>query len=175
MTDHSNDSADENDGKYSTDQQMTFDSLLKTSLRERAEHEEMLSDSVDKQQSSESISGKKTARTSDEKEREESASNQRRALATSIGKAHVSDRPSLKLAGGETKAIGYHTTYELARTEINKRTYYYVVQTTDQSYEQHHAQLAIKDFGTTWSYDILKQIRRRSSMQSESNVNKTFD
>lgn len=154
MTNHSNDSADENDGKYSTDQQMTFDSLLKTSLRERAEHEQTLSDSGDNQQQSfESKSGKKTTPAADDQEREESASNQRTALATSIGEAHVSDRRS-KLAGGETKAIGHHTTYELARTTINNQTYYYVAQITDQSYERHHAQLAIKDFGTAWSYDI---------------------
>lgn len=155
MTNHSNDSADENDGKYSTDEQMTFDSVLKTSLRERAEHEQILSDAGDnQQQSSESKSDKKTTQTSDDPEREESASNQRTALATSIGKAHVSNRPSLKLAGGETKAIGHHTTYELARTDVNNITYYYVAQTTDQSYERHHAQLAIKDFGTTWSFDV---------------------
>lgn len=157
MTNHSNDSADENDGKYSTDQQMTFDSLLRTSLRERAEHEQILSDSVDNQQkSSDSKSRKKTTRTSDNQEQEESENNQRTALATSIGKAHASNSPSLKLASGETRAIGHHTTYELARTDIGSQTYYYVAQTTDKSYERHHAQLAIKDFGTTWSYDILE-------------------
>jgi hypothetical protein len=155
MTDDSYDSADENDGKYSTETEMTFEGLLKTSLRERAEHEQILSDAGDnQQQSSESKFGEKTTRTSNEQEREESASNQRTALATSIGKAHVSNRPSLTLADGETKAIGHHTTYELARTDLNNRTYYYVAQTTDQSYERHHAELAIKDFGTTWSYDV---------------------
>ncbi|MFC7238891.1 hypothetical protein ACFQS4_11755 [Saliphagus sp. GCM10025317] len=155
MTDDSYDSADENDGKYSTETEMTFEGLLKTSLRERAEHKQILSDAAENpQQSSESKFGEKTTRTSDEQEREESASNQRMALATSIGKAHVSNRPSLTLAGGETKAIGHHTTYELARTDVNNRTYYYVAQTTDQSYERHHAELAIKDFGTTWSYDV---------------------
>lgn len=155
MTNQSNDSADENDGKYSTDEQMTFDGLLKTSLRERAEDEQIQSDSIDTQQQSfESESSTKTTRTPDNPEREETATNHRAALAESIGKAHVSDRPSVKLAGGETKAIGHHTSYELARTNVNKETYYYVAQTTDQSYERHHAKLAIKDFGTTWSYDV---------------------
>jgi len=118
MTDHSNDSADENDGKYSTDQQMTFDSLLKN---ESSSEQSMkkCSDSVDKQQSSESISGKRPREPLTRRSEKNQLVISEGLWLHQLGK-HTYRIVHLKLAGGETKAIGYHTTYELARTEINK-------------------------------------------------------
>jgi hypothetical protein len=156
MTSHSNDSADENDGKYSSDQQMTFETLLKSSLRERSNHEQMSSQSVENQNHSfEAKSDENATKTSSKQQDEEPASNQRKAIAKSIGNAHASDQYS-KLAEGQTKAIGHHTTYKLARTSIDNETFYYVAQVTDQSYDRHHAQLIIKDFGTSWSFDVAE-------------------
>ena len=61
MTHHSDhDSADENDGKYSTDERMTFDSVLKSSLRERDENREILDGLVEKDLNAKQRIGKRT-------------------------------------------------------------------------------------------------------------------
>lgn len=153
------DAADENDGKYTTDEKMTFDEVLKSSLRERTVDRERLNDLVEKNRSktpteSETESRADQSQRDGDQQREDSASNARKAIATAIGKAHVSDQPRHRLASGETTKIGHDTTYELARTEINDVTYYYVVQNTDQCYATHQGKLAVKEFGTEWDYTV---------------------
>ena len=153
------DAADENEGKYTTDEKMTFDDLLKSSLRERAGDRERLDDLVEKDRSkptheSEIETRPEQTQRDDKQQREDSASNAREELATAIGEAHLSDQLRHRIASGETTQIGHHTTYQFARTEINDTTYYYVVQNTDQCYATHHGKLAVKDFGTEWDYSV---------------------
>ena len=156
--DSSHDNADENKGKYDTDEEITFDRLLKKSLRERDENGEKLDDLVNKNRGltppeREAKKANKQGRQDAKQQREEKASRKRKALADAIGEAHTS-KPSLRIASGETNKIGLYTTYEFARTKINNRTCYYIVQITDRSYERHDAKLAVKDFGTDWAYSV---------------------
>lgn len=153
------DNADETDGKYSTDEKMTFEEVLKSSLRERAEQQETLDELVEKDRGAtpperEAEKRREHRREAAKQQREEIDSEEREALATAIGEAHVSTQPSYRIATGETDRIGLSTAYEFAKTTINDRTYYYIVQITEQSYKQHEATLAVKDFGTEWSYSI---------------------
>lgn len=153
------DSADENDGKYCTDEKMTFDEVLKSSLKEQSDDRERLDDLVERDRTESSSMSDIETRTEQSQrdgdhQREDSASNARTSLATAIGQAHVSDQRRHRIASGETTQIGQHTTYQFARTKINDSTYYYVVQNTDQCYTTHQGKLAVKDFGTEWDYTV---------------------
>ncbi|WP_276412399.1 hypothetical protein [Haloarcula halobia] len=152
MTDYANDSADENDGKYSTETEMTFEGLLKTSLRERDEPEQTPTETVEVKQQAPASNPEPSTSQATETEREDSASLQRTKLAETIGK-HVSNGASKSLVEAKTNAIGHQTTYSLAKTTIDQQTYYFVAQITDQSYQPHRAQLVIKDFGKSWSFE----------------------
>jgi len=154
MTDYANDSADENDGKYSVESEMTFEGLLKSSLREQDNPEQapMGAGDVEKQAST-SNAGTSSSEVP-EMEREDSASPQRIDLADTIGE-RVAEQAS-KLVEGKTNAIGHQTTYTLAETTIDQQTHYFVAQITDRSYQRHKAELAIKDFGTSWSYEPIE-------------------
>ncbi|OAQ53964.1 hypothetical protein HTG_00105 [Natrinema mahii] len=160
MTPHPNhDSADENDGKYRADEEITFEGVLKASLRERAEHQKTLDNLVKKDRGPapsepDTKKHRKQSRDVAAQQREETASTEREELATAIGEAHAAKRSSSPIASGETTQIGLHTTYEFTNTKIDDQTYYYVAQTTVESYEHHEGTLAVKDFGTEWSYSV---------------------
>ena len=154
------DSADENDGKYSTDEAMTFEGVLKTSLRERAEHKETLDDLVEKDRGPTPLERREEKRRNErqataKREREETATREYEALALAVGEAHTvdqADHPSFEIATGETTEIGLHTAYELATTEIDDQRYYYLVQITHRAYQNHHGELAVKGVGKELSY-----------------------
>lgn len=151
MTDQPDDGADENDGKYSSDEEMTFENLLKMSLRKTESQSNGASREPTTQTSStEQVS--ETAQNARRLEREESASERLTAVAEQIAQAHTTGT-TRELASGQTSAVGQHTTYEFNTSTIENDTYYYLAQTTDRSYERHLAKLAIKDFGTEWDVD----------------------
>ena len=157
------DSADENDGKYRTNEAMTFEGVLKTSLRERAEHKATLDDLVKKDRGPTPLERREEKRRNErqataKREREEIARREYEALADAVGDAHTSDQadhPSFEIATGETTQIGLHTTYEFATTEIDDQRYYYLVQITQRSYQNHHGELAVKGVGKELSYAPL--------------------
>ncbi|KAB1198132.1 MULTISPECIES: hypothetical protein [Haloferax] len=150
------DSSDETDGKYSTEEKMSFDNLLKASIRERADNQESLDNLVEKSRSAvTSQQPSEEPQAPKEQQREESASIKRQALSDGIGDAYTSDRPSLSLAAGETFRVGLHTTYELIRTTVDEDTYYAVIQVTDRSYARHDGVVSVRDFGADWGYSTL--------------------
>lgn len=151
MTNQPNDGADENDGKYSSDDEMTFENLLKMSLRKNEAQTNDTSRQHDSQTTKTQTASEST-QDACRSEQEDSASEQRTAIAKQIAQTHTSGT-TRELASGQTSAVGQYTTYEFKTSTIENETYYYLAQTTDRSYERHLAKLAIKDFGTTWDVE----------------------
>jgi len=154
MKDQSNDGSDENEGKYSTDQEMTFEDVLKQSLREDDESNWNHSDSSKTHQLESGISSRDTENSS-KQEREESDSARRVEFAEAIAETYTPQGPPLSLAHGETGAIGLETTYDLGKATVNDQTVYFIGQNTIRSPDRFSGTLAIKDFGETWGYDVL--------------------
>lgn len=156
MSEDSNDSADENEGKYSTDEEMTFEGVLKSSLRSESPLEQTPPESSDtSHQVSRSTSRSQEASNADESSREDSDESQRTVVATRLAEAYADGDPKC-LVSGETGEIGLHTEYELARSNVGEDDYYYLAQVTDRSYNPHRSELVVKDFGLEWSYDVLE-------------------
>ena len=150
------DSSDETDGKYSTDEKMTFNGLLKRSLSDRDDGSHQRAELVGNEESSSTLnstseSPRRKSQDAGESQREESPSAEREALATALGETHVSGQ-CFQIIAGETPHVGLHSDYEFARTKLDGQQYYYLVQITDQSYENHHGKLAVRDFGIDWDF-----------------------
>lgn len=156
MSEESNDSADENEGKYSTDEQMTFEGVLKTSLRSERPLEQTPPESSDNTgQVNRSTSPAQEASNTDESSREDSDESQRTVVATRLAEAYADGDPKC-LVSGETGEIGLHTEYDLARSNVGEDDYYYLAQVTDRSLNPLRSKLVVKDFGLEWSYDALE-------------------
>jgi len=177
------DSSDENDGKHSTDEEMTFDDVLKSSLRERNQQRETLDELVRTDRSSteqEKTNQVKQHNRAANRRQEEANSRRRKAIANAIGEKHFANNSHTRICTGETKRIGRKTIYEFAKVEVENETYYYIVQVTDQDH-RFKGKAAIKDFGVEWSYsppsidrnaveEIIGRQRQKDIQQSRSPV-----